>query len=183
MPPASTTRLWLGLLHRGHAAAAADRPLAGGRARGHRRRASGPSPAASLRAALAARLRAPCPGRLAAGPAYARLAMRPPATAASPRWPLPPGNAPWRAAAERRQGTLAAGALGADLRRASATFTVDDGRRVDLFLAYYAIERQGAEVVHQGHRMADGERGCAPQAAACRSARAWACRTRPRSSA
>ena len=33
-----------------------------------------------------------------------------------------------------------------------------DGRRVDLNLAWYAFERQGAEAVNQGNRQADGER-------------------------
>ncbi len=54
-------------------------------------------------------------------------------------------DSPWRPRFEK-----------ADLTR---EMTVDcGGRPVDLFLAYYARERDGAELVHHANRLADGER-------------------------
>lgn len=94
---------------------------------------------------------------VAAGPAYARLAMHaPPATAVAAN-AAPPAHAPWQAAptADRPWEPVT---TGADLALQQAYLRQPDGRRVDLHLAWYAFERQGAEAVNQGNRQADGER-------------------------
>ena len=94
---------------------------------------------------------------VAAGPAYARLVMRqPPATAVAAPAP-PPAHAPWQAAptADRLWEPVT---VGADLVLQLAYLRQPDGHRVDLHLAWYAFDRQGAEAVNQGNRQADGER-------------------------
>jgi exosortase A len=94
---------------------------------------------------------------LAAGPAYAALVMVPPAPGRLPQLAPPTGHGVWRAGAaavDHWQPVV----RGADLEQLQRYVHDGDGRNVDLFLGFYAAQRQGAEVVHQDHRMADGER-------------------------
>jgi exosortase A len=94
---------------------------------------------------------------LAAGPTYARLAMQPPADARIVALPMPGGRAPWREAPEAPEAWRPALVV-ADLEVQRAYLHEPDGRRVDLHVAFYAFERQGAEAVNQANRLADGRR-------------------------
>lgn len=93
----------------------------------------------------------------AAGPTYAALAMRPPATAVSTSLALPAGNAAWRSVPEAGPSPWRPIVVGADREATQVYDRLEDGRQVDLFVAFYTFQRQGAEVVHQGNRLADGE--------------------------
>lgn len=94
---------------------------------------------------------------VAAGPAYARIVMRaPPVPTVATAPPPPTVRAPWQAAdmADRHWQPVV---VGADLHLQQTYLRQPDDRRVDLHLAWYAFERQGAEAVNQGNRQADGE--------------------------
>ncbi|MGD9511137.1 MAG: exosortase C-terminal domain/associated protein EpsI, partial [Geminicoccaceae bacterium] len=94
---------------------------------------------------------------LAAGPTYARLVMRPPPMTAVAAPAPPPVRAPWRAAGTANP-LWRPVVIGADFALQRAYLRQLDRRRVDLHLAWYAYERQGAEAINQGNRQADGER-------------------------
>jgi exosortase A len=95
---------------------------------------------------------------VAAGPAYARLVMRaPPVPSVTMALPALSVHAPWQRADMADQ-LWEPEVIGTDLDLQQTYLRQPDGRRVDLHLAYYAFERQGAEAVNQGNRQADGKR-------------------------
>ncbi len=93
---------------------------------------------------------------LAAGPAYAALGMTSSKPIAPPQVALPDGEGAWRSAPEQPL-SWEPSLVGADLEQRRRYTRGDDGRPVDLFVGFFASQRQGAEIVHQGHRLSDGD--------------------------
>jgi exosortase A len=91
-----------------------------------------------------------------APPAYAALAMRLPEAASVA--PLPPPTIPgWRATSEGEASGWRPQVIGADHTTRASYRSDAGGNAVELFVGFFAFQRQGAEAVHHGHRLAEGQ--------------------------
>ena len=90
-----------------------------------------------------------------APPAYAALAMRLPDAARVA--PMPPPTVPgWHADPAGQEADWRPQVVGTDFATQVRYRSDAGGRAVDLYVAYFAFQRQGAEAVHHGHRLAEG---------------------------